>query len=198
MSLEVIPDNWIDLLETDEMVKSWHRDTQNGTLPTADVQQTISYIERHYPEDCKRMIAKPDGLPQSFVCWWCHSLHSEIYGHRPHYPALNHWLQNIKQDHKDLCDQTEMDEVLVITVLATWLDILFTDIILFDNEKIRSKIPRMYCNQQNNIRCGQWEAPSSRRDTLNYIIQGGLSIFKERGFKEGEEYWKNLCKKYKI
>lgn len=198
MSLESIPDNWIDLLETDDMVKSWHRDTQNGTLPTTDVHKMISYLEKYYPEDCKRMVAEPNGLPQSFVYWWCHRLVDAAAGSAPgKYPVLTHWTTNIAEDHKELCPSVLPNDVLVITVMTTWMDILFTDIILFDNEDIRSKIPRMYCNKR--LRCGsQTVEPSSRRNTLKYIMQGGLSIFRERGFKEGEEYWKHLCKKYKI
>ena len=38
----------------------------------------------------------------------------------------------------------------------------------------------------------------SRQETLKYIIQEGLNIFNERGWKEGTEYWNNETKKYLI
>ena len=38
----------------------------------------------------------------------------------------------------------------------------------------------------------------SRQETLKYIIQEGLNIFNERGWKEGTTYWENETKKYLI
>ena len=64
MSLEPIPENWMDLLENDDTVQKWHRETDNGTLPTDSVQSLISYIEYYYKEDVHRMIGSSEGLPQ--------------------------------------------------------------------------------------------------------------------------------------
>ena len=53
MSLEPIPENWMDLLENDDTVQKWHRETDNGTLPTDSVESLISYIEYYYKNSTK-------------------------------------------------------------------------------------------------------------------------------------------------
>jgi hypothetical protein len=194
MSLEPIPENWMDLLENDDTVQKWHRETDNGTLPTDSVQSLISYIEYYYKEDVHRMIGSSEGLPQSFVHWWCHiCLGDDIMFSKPDYPAMTHWHQNIMEHHPELY-KGELTEIVVLTVMATWLDLLLTDMILFENERPYSKIPRLYCGQ---VVCTKKGCLTTRVDTMQYIMDGGRQIFRERGFKGGEKYWTSICEKYK-
>jgi hypothetical protein len=198
MSLEPIPKNWIALLENDNMVQRWHRETENGTLPTETAQQTISYIQRHYNQDTHRMIGTQDGMPQCFVHWWSHMLIgqvSDLYSFE--YPVMKHWRDNIEKKHREFYSG-ELTDIGVITIMETWIDIIFTDMVLFEDEwgeSHRSKIPRLYCGE---VVCVFEEKPATRAHTLEYIKAGGTAIFRERGFKEGEEYWKHICTKYTL
>lgn len=196
MSLEAIPEDWLDLLENNAMVQKWHRETENGTLPTDDVESLISYIEYYYKEDTYRMIGSSDGLPQSFVYWWSYiCLGDDVSFSNPEYPAMKHWRTNIREHHSDLYTSAELTEICVITVMMTLMDILFTDLVLFEKERPHSKIPRLYCGQ---VVCSKNRCPSTRADTLQYIMDGGLAIFRERGFKGGEKYWTTICEQYKV
>lgn len=196
MSLEAIPESWLDLLENNAMVQKWHRETTNGTLPTDDVESLISYIKYHYEEDAHLMIGSEDGLPQSFVHWWSYiCLGDDDSFSTPEYPALHHWHQNIGEHHSDLYPKKILTDMGVIAVMMTLMDILFTDLVLFEKERPYSKIPRLYCGQ---VVCENSGRPSTRADTLQYIMDGGLAIFRERGFKGGEKYWTTICEQYKV
>jgi len=194
MSLEAIPENWMDLLESDDTVKRWHRETDNGTLPTDSVESLISYIEYYYKEDTHRMIGSSEGLPQSFVNWWCYICLGDDSFSKPVYPAMKHWHGNIMEHHAELYNG-DLTEIAVLTVMTTWLDLLFTDMILFENERPYSKIPRLYCG---TVVCTKKGCSSTRVDTMQYIMDGGRQIFRERGFKGGEKYWTTICEKYKM
>lgn len=195
MSLEPIPESWIDLLENNEMVQKWHRETENGTLPTDSVKSLISYIEDYYKEDMYKMIGSEDGLSQSFVHWWSFiCLGDDDSFSNPEYPAMKHWRNNIREHHDHLYEG-ELTEICVITIMATWMDLLFTDLILFEKERPHSMIPRLYCGE---VVCRKNGDLSTRANTLQYIMDGGLEIFRERGFKGGEKYWSTICEKYKM
>ena len=50
MSLEHVPDNWLETMEKDIMVKKWLQNTEH-TFPTSDLASMISYIKRHFSKD---------------------------------------------------------------------------------------------------------------------------------------------------
>ena len=186
MSLEHVPESWLETMEKDDMVKKWLQNTEH-TFPTTDLRSMISYIKRHYNKDFDRIVVFGDGIPQSFAHWWCRCLLSTIHSTKiDQYPILERCLTNIREDHEHFCDTEHLSEVGVISVLKTWLSILYTDIILYNNETPRKNIPRLYCGK---VICLSKGTPMSRRKTMSFIMDQGLEIFKERGFKEGEEYW---------
>ena len=55
MSLEHVPDNWLETMEKDIMVKKWLQNTEH-TFPTSDLASMISYIKRHFSKDLSRMV----------------------------------------------------------------------------------------------------------------------------------------------
>ena len=195
MSLEHVPENWLQTIEKDTMVKKWLQNTEH-TFPTTDLSSMLSHVKRYYNKDFDRMVVFEGGIPQSFVHWWCRNLLSTIQSKQiVQYPTLERCLSNIRQDHKHLYDIEHLTEVGVITVLKTWLSILYTDIVLYNNENTRKNVPRLYCGK---VICASKGTPMSRKETMEFIMKSGLEIFKERGFQQGEEYWLDLCKKYKI
>ena len=195
MSFEHVPENWLGTMEKDIMVKKWLQNTEH-TFPTTDLASMISYIKRHYSKDLSRMVVFEGGIPQSFAHWWCHGLLSMIGStHLDHYPVMKKCMANIREDHEHFYVTEHLTESGVISVLKTWLSILYTDIVLYTNETPRKNVPRLYCGK---VICLARGMPMSRRKTMKFIMDEGLEIFKERGFQDGEEYWIELCKKYKI
>lgn len=195
MSLEHVPDNWLETMEKDIMVKKWLQNTEH-TFPTSDLASMISYIKRHFSKDLSRMVVLEGIIPQSFAHWWCRGLISRIGSTGLNqYPAMKRCLTNIREHHEHFYDVEHLTEVGVISVLKTWLSILYTDIVLYNDETPRKNIPRLYCGK---IICLSKGLPMSRKKTMKFIMDEGLEIFKERGFQEGEEYWIEICKKYKI
>jgi hypothetical protein len=195
MSFEHVPENWLGTMEKDIMVKKWLQNTEH-TFPTTDLASMISYIKRHYSKDLSRMVVFEDGIPQSFVHWWCYGLLSMIGStHLDQYPVMKKCMTNIREDHENFYVTEHLTESGVISVFKTWLSILYTDIVLYNNETPRKNVPRLYCGK---VICLARGMPMSRRKTMKFIMDEGLEIFKERGFQEGEEYWIEICKKYKI
>ena len=71
MSLEHVPDNWLETMEKDIMVKKMASRIRNHTFPTSDLASMISYIKRHFSKDLSRMVVLEGIIPQSFAHWWC-------------------------------------------------------------------------------------------------------------------------------
>lgn len=189
MSLEEIPENWLDTLE-DEDVIQWR---SNVDFPNS-LKDMIYFIETHFPATFKRMVGEPSGMPQSFPHWWCYMrISRQKRQDFPYYPVLERWKKIIGQHHTKLL-KGDVTALSVITVFITWLDQLMSDQILFQDEKVRWFVPRKYGNL---ILCNHYDQkPASRRETVDFIKGEGLRIFKERGFKEGASYWLELSKKY--
>ena len=200
--IEGIPEIWKNTLEQDDDVKRWISDPD---FPNA-TPKMIRFIHLRFGAATSRMLEDEDSMPQSFVHWWCHTrvermrqrqagtLTSERYI-PPNYPVLNNWKRAIMARHQQFFMSTDnLKGTDVITLFMTWLDQLYTDINLFPlDENGRSTIPRL---EGRTIVLGS--SSKSRRDTMSFIKNQGLSIFKERGFTEGEAFWKKICQKYYI
>lgn len=195
MSFEDVPLKWIDTLENDKMVRKWTQKTDD-VMPVDSPNNIISYIKRHFGSDLNRIIVSESSIPQSFVHWWSRMFFDRLEGFTTaQYPCILKWIKDIKRDHPTFYKSDTISEVGVISVLTTWMDILYTDMILYEDENTRSNVPRLYCGK---ILCKHREKPMSRAQTLQFIMEEGHKIFEERGFNEGIEYWKALCNKYKI
>jgi len=203
MSLsEVVPTYWKGLKETDDDVQAW---TASPHFPDT-LPQMLQFIHTHHSKATDRML--DSSLPQSFVHWWCNVrttrrsvVKDTLDGTEenppqweidipPRYPNLLRWHRIIAEHHQSLIP-TELSDTDVITVFITWMGQLQTDIVLFDNEEGRATLPRL---QEDTIKCGG--SHTTRRQTIDYIKKEGALIFKERGFKEGVQYWNTLCTKY--
>lgn len=199
--MDNVPSNWKKTLDEDDDVRSWigHRDFPNT------VQEMIPFISSKFYSSSLRMIEHENQIPQSFANWWCYVRAERIRRRQsgdmteenipPNYPRINRWKHIIREQHSELLNNPDMvSDMDVITVFMTWLDQLYTDIILFQSdERGRSTIPRLH-----NSRIVKGGNATSRRETMSFIKKQGHGIFYERGFLEGQTFWKQICKKYNI
>lgn len=81
----------------------------------------------------------------------------------------------------------------VFALIYNWLDILSLDLLIIDNEQQREGVPRLL---EGAIVFDSSEPVNSRQETMKYLIKEGASIFSERGWVEGLEYWNTDCRKY--
>ena len=127
-------------------------------------------------------------MPQSYAHWWCHS--RQVYPKKwmSDYATILKW--------KPTCqiffpDRTIVSDSDVFAMLKTWIDMIRLDIRLYNDEGYRKGIPRLTKNQDielvDNIRDAD-DGPT-RMDTLAFIIQECTSLFSERGWVQGIDYW---------
>jgi len=181
--VEPPPSDWFHTVEVD----TWLKDRK---LPTNSVPAMLKYINLHFQQDNPFRIVDNQILPQSYAHWWCYS--RPITGQerrplRPIYPRLEHWKQ-IAEDHKGT---NTVDDIFAL--IYNWLDILSLDLLVMDNENWREGVPRLV---GSNIVLVNHTQLKSRKETVRYLIKEGASIFEERGWKQGLEYWNTDCKKY--
>lgn len=170
-----------DWFKTPE-VRTWLRDRQ---LPTNSVPKMLKYIRIHFKGDNPFRIVDNGIFPQSYAHWWCN--YRPRTGSQPCYPILEKW-QAMATEYKGL--DTVAD---VFALIYHWLDILSLDRLLIDNEQQREGVPRLSAGV---IVFDSSERVSSRQETMKYLIKEGASIFSERGWSQGLEYWNTDCKKY--
>jgi len=189
MSSVAIP-VWMETLTDNKFVCLWIKTPKfPNTIPLM-----LSFISRTTPTVLDIMVGSDQDLPQSYAHWWCYTkFQPPPKTAMPHYPVIERCKDNIRQHHPNLITGN-LTDVMVITVLMTWLDQLFIDVVLFKYEKERNNIPRLYNGQVRS----DGPSNSSRHATVAYIIEQGYAIFKERGFKEGFYLWTNICQRYKF
>ena len=77
-----------------------------------------------------------------------------------------------------------LDDVYIVThadifgTFKAWLDILFVDMTVYDDEEQRDGVPRR--SDDIIVWSGDDMDVKSRKETMNYIICQGLSIMEER------------------
>jgi hypothetical protein len=133
-----------------------------------------------------------DNFPQSYAHWWCHCRMAVIQNKEPIpiYGQLQKWQGLLHTDGKKA-------PTVIFGTLELWLDMLALDVLLFSNEKQRESVPRI--DIENHIVTQQTErALQSRKKTMQYLIREGGTIFKERGWTDGYNYWVQKCRKYLI
>lgn len=177
-NMEAPPTDWFETPE----VQTWLRDRQ---LPTTSVPNMLKYIRIHFKGDNPFRIVDNGVFPQSYAHWWCK--YRPRTGSQPCYPILEKW-QAMAEDYKGL------DTVAaVFALMYNWLDILSLDLLIIDNEQQREGVPRL---SEGAIVFDSSEPVNSRQETIKYLIKEGASIFSERGWNQGLEYWNTDCRKY--
>jgi hypothetical protein len=171
-----------DWFTTPEM-RTWLGDRQ---FPYESVPEMLRYIRVHFNNSDPFRIIDVGPLPQSYAHWWCHCRMGQMSDRRlptPTYSSFEKWVQ-----------KTKIHSVhSVFALLYKWLDILSFDLLLLTDEGFREGVPRLSGQEIVFEDTGNLE---SRKATVLYIIAEGSSIFEERGWQPGLEYWKNDCTKY--
>tara|TARA_B110000008_G_scaffold17534_1_gene16296 strand:+ start:5223 stop:5804 length:582 start_codon:yes stop_codon:yes gene_type:complete len=191
MNITDVPSDWA--ATGDKLpVSNWLADDK---LPIdRSAEEMIQYLKGHYSSDFGHMIHSTGSIPQDFVHWWCYmgKAHFEE-DHRTIYPTLKLWLPIVS---KWLGRQARPSDIF--GTFKAWLDILFLDQTVYDNEDVRPNVPRKYAGQVYWMKQPSEKKPQTRLDTMQYIIQQGFEIFSERGWSEGYKYWQYETKNYEL
>lgn len=189
--MEPIPTNWLETLDSDLHVVKWRSSSEFDLI---DIEGQLGFISRLTPEAFERMIGSDTSMPQSYPHWWCYlRLSRATTGEEsPKYPLISKWKQLLTRHHSKMLKGPPTD-FTVISVLKTWLEQLYVDTLLFRDETVRWNVPRLYGDV---VLCNGAADSGSRSATVLFIQKLGVEIFKERGFKEGQEYWSEICKQY--
>lgn len=182
---------WFETLE-DSPVRDWLDDDE---FPFDTAENMIAYLSKHDVDALKRLLVDDSNIPQSFVHWWCHVRVARRDGpERPVYSCLESWLPVVARWKKSDCQPTD-----VIGTFKVWMDLLFVDITVYDDENQRPNVPRLKNGAIHwRKRPKKTTLEKTRKDTLQFIMDQGHEIFRERGWIEGQLYWKSQCKKYSV
>ena len=202
---EKVPDDWLDTLD-EPPVSNWF-DNENYPMDRSK-EDIIKFLKQKKDPALGRFVTEDDDdLPQSFVHWWLYTRDArriatandeEPEDAWPEYPTLEKWLPIVEEWKTKNAEDDEIDDVTHADIFGTfkaWLDILFVDISVYDNEDQRDSVPR----RLDDIVV--WEDAAevrTRKETMDFIICEGLKIMKERGWTDGYDYWKKECKKYLV
>lgn len=191
MNTTNVPSDWASTGDT-LPVSKWLADDR---LPIdAAPAEMILYIKSKFSDDFGHILLKENTLPQDFVHWWCHMAKYDPEDKPVSiYPTLSWWIPIIG---KWLGRNASASDVF--GTFRAWLDILFLDQTVYQNEHVRLNVPRKYKRTIHWIKQPGNKIPESRLSTMNYIIEQGLGIFEERGWTEGYNYWKEETKKYEL
>lgn len=199
MSSGVLPNDWESTLTPGSDESTWLNDSN---LPCKSALDMARDLEKKYESAAQavgRMFVDHTEIPISYLHWWCHVYCTKVHADKP---LIDYWLKVAaiwaKQDNSVESKSRVLTGQNVIGMFKLWLDILFLDITLYDNENIRPNVPRLV---NNTIR---WHSKTirgtktTRLETLRYIINEGYALFEERGWKEGKVYWENECKRFSV
>ncbi len=185
MNPRKVPKRWFDTLEMAAVV-DWLSD-ENFPIDTAE--NMVTHLRHKRVPEFNQLLIDKTHFPQSFVHWWCHMrVARRINLNTPAYAHMDKWLPRVMVWKKKAARPED-----VIGTFKIWLDILFLDVSMYEDETHRPRVPRRVGDDI------QWDGESTdytRVDTIKYIMDQGLAIFKERGWKDGASYWKRECKKY--
>ena len=180
-----VPENWFETPE----ITTWlaFRD-----FPFNSVENMVAYIRARFqfPEYFRLIDEK---FPQSYAHWWCHCRMAAIQNKEAVavYPKLQKWCDVLA------VNNGHSSPYQIFGIMEGYLDMLALDIVLFPDEKQRENIPRIDVNN-NFIMKHTNETLQTREKTIQYLIEEGASIFKERGWKDGYNYWLQKCQKYNV
>lgn len=146
-------------------------------FPYTTAQAMIRYIRVQWPTLSRNMVIMDGQLPQSYVYWWCHCRENyrQTRVATPTYQCFEKW------NNPD-----------IVSTFLTWLDLLYIDITILNDEMHREGVPRLYGEHVLFVKSDP-EKRRTRRETVQYIVTQGSVIFKERGFTEGLHWWEEKC-----
>lgn len=179
-------------------IQTWLNDIH---LPYNDPILAVRYISNTKTKLFQQMVVEHEEMPQSYVHWWCYMRQARRQGFFS-YPIYQKWIEILNQwneTHEAVeskTSQSKLDYVAMFAMFTCWLDMLYLDLTIYDDEGQRPSMPRLYADGIH-WQGGQQQA-KSRRETIEFIIQQSSMIFKERGWNEGLQYWLENTKKYKI
>ena len=202
---EKVPDDWLDTLDHPP-VSGWF-DNENYPMDHSK-EDILKFLKQKKDPALGRFVTEDDDdLPQSFAHWWlstrdarrtANANDEELNDARPEYPTLEKWLPIVEKWKTPNAEDDEIDNVAHADIFGTfkaWLDILFVDMSVYDNEDQREHVPRRLDEMV------VWEAQAgvrTRIESMEFIISEGLKIMKERGWTDGYDYWKRESKKYLV
>ena len=199
---EKVPDDWLTTLDQPP-VNRW---LENENYPMGDdktKEDILNYLKQKKDTALQTIVVEADDdLPQSFAHWWCYTrdarremmaMGEDPDTASPQYSILNKWL-DVVEDWKD--DDNIVTHADIFGTFKAWLDILFVDMTVYDDEEQRDGVPRR--SDDTIVWSGDDMAVKSRKETMKYIICQGLSIMEERGWSDGYNYWESECKKYLV
>jgi hypothetical protein len=193
--------NWI----TEEETFEWLSD---DNLPQRNVQHMLQYIRVKWPEAFEKLVHIDGKIPQSFAHWWAHSRAADPEAFQ--YEFIEYWRpvayawqgtdasltppQSPRGRTKTNDRYGAATDEDIIAMFKTWLDLLLIDITSFEDEHHTDGVPRLY--DDGKIRYVKFSGArrATKRATVGYIVEQGVTIFNERGFTEGIDWWKEECK----
>lgn len=164
-------------------------------LPISDVAKMVAYMRRtpQMSWALKTMIINDKEMPQSYAHWWCMS--RAVYPKKLfHYPTFKKWADVGRQ----WWENAFSDQGGVIAMFQSWLDLIRLDMRIFDDDGFRKGTPRLTKSGTIIIPTANtdYEGGPTREDTVRFIINEGKTIFSERGWSKGEEYWYKYTKTF--
>lgn len=178
---------WEDTLE----ITTWLADEN---FPYGSAESMIEYAKFKWPDKMHEWVESDGAMPQSYTHWWCHSRVAYITHGTVVYDRMDAWKEVAQ-----VWNMAEASDMDVITMFKTWLEMLYVDRLMFDDEFAREDIPRLYIvDGQSVVAWSKLDASTrqSRKQTSKYIIAQGHQLFNERGFVDGTTWWEKECIKY--
>ena len=204
-----LPTNWRDTLNNDSVESEWLLNPELCQLTPKDMVTFLKRSSDHAMAASKKYIAASENdIPQSYLHWWCFTYYAIISRKNTTniYTVAERWRPKI-EEWNDMVRSPETKTNSISTTATTigifqlWRDILFLDISMYKDEKMRLNVPRLVNRDIKWIK-HEHQAPvqqkETRRRTLKYIMSQGKAMFNERGWTTGIEYWNDECKKFSI
>lgn len=193
--------NWL----TEEETFEW---LSEPDMPKRDKQRMLQYIRAKWPESFQKKVLLDGQMPQSFAHWWVYSRVAEPAPIK--YVVIESWRpvayswqgtdasptppQSPRGETKRPDRYNAASDEDIIGMFKTWLDLLFVDITSIEDEYHTEGVPRLYDDGKIHYVKVSGARRATKRSTVDYIVKQGASIFEERGFAEGLEWWNKDCK----
>jgi len=192
--------NWL----TEEETFEWLSD---DNLPQRNVHHMLLYIRAKWPKAFEKRVLLDGQMPQSFAHWWANSRAADPEPFQ--YEFIEHWRpvayawqgtdasltppQSPRGGTKRPDRYGAATDEDIIAMFKTWLDLLLIDITSFEDEHHTEGVPRLYDDGKIHYVKFSGARRATKRATVGYIVNQGVTIFEERGFTEGINWWKEEC-----
>jgi len=210
-----VPDKWLDTLDKPP-VSAWLNNENYPMGTDHSKEDVLTFLKQKKDTTLRQFVTDNEGdednLPQSFAHWWLYTRDGRRTnvrngrapdGARPVYPTLEKWLIIVQRTLRDRDRVRLRDRVThgdIFGTFTAWLDLLFVDMSVYDNENRRDGVPRRV---QSGV---VWESKrkvgthqvGTRKESMEFIVGEGLEIMLERGWTVGYDWWKKECKHYLV